>query len=190
MTARIVADDTAGREAAVAVLEAGGVVAIPTDTVYGICVSLATVGGIERLFAIKRRPPDKSIALLLADPSGVLIAVLSGAATALAEACWRRPDVAWRSDRMPVPRGADRRCGHDRAARAGPSGAARSPQRSAVADDLGQRAGRRSPRCGRDPAMLGDGSTSFSTVGRPTAARRRRWWTARPTYRGSCGRGR
>jgi L-threonylcarbamoyladenylate synthase len=103
MTARIVADDAAGRAAAVAILEGGGVVAIPTDTVYGICVSLATVGGIERLFAIKRRPLDKGIALLLVDAGQASsIAVLSGAATALAEACWpggltvvaaQRPDV-------------------------------------------------------------------------------------------------
>jgi L-threonylcarbamoyladenylate synthase len=103
MTARIVTDDAEGREAAVAVLQGGGVVAIPTDTVYGICVSLATVGGIERLFAIKRRPPDKSIALLLADAGQASsIGVLPAAATALAEACWpggltivaaQRPDV-------------------------------------------------------------------------------------------------
>jgi L-threonylcarbamoyladenylate synthase len=103
VTARIVADDADGRTAAVAVLEAGGVVAIPTDTVYGISVSLTTIGGIERLFAIKRRPLDKSIALLLADVGQASsIAVVSVAAAALAEACWpggltivaaQRPDV-------------------------------------------------------------------------------------------------
>ena len=48
-------------------LEAGGLVAVPTDTVYGIAVALATPGGLERLFAAKGRPPDKAIALLLAD---------------------------------------------------------------------------------------------------------------------------
>ena len=45
----------------------GGLVAVPTDTVYGIAVALATPGGIERLFAAKSRPPDKAIALLIAD---------------------------------------------------------------------------------------------------------------------------
>lgn len=103
MTARIVADDAEGRQAAIAVLEAGGVVATPTDTVYGISVSLTTIGGIERLFAIKRRPLDKSIALLLADADQASsVAVVSVAAAALAEACWpggltivaaQRPDV-------------------------------------------------------------------------------------------------
>ena len=61
MTARIVRDGPEGWSAAVAVLRAGGVVALPTDTVYGICVALDTSGGVERLFAIKRRPPDKGL---------------------------------------------------------------------------------------------------------------------------------
>src|SRR5262245_14106904 len=49
MTARIVPDDDAGRAAAIDVLRHGGVVALPTDTVYGIAVALETEGGIERL---------------------------------------------------------------------------------------------------------------------------------------------
>ena len=40
MSARNVADDGAGRAAAIEVLRAGGVVALPTDTVYGIAVAL------------------------------------------------------------------------------------------------------------------------------------------------------
>ena len=36
---------------AIDVLAAGGIVALPTDTVYGIAVALSTTGGIERLFA-------------------------------------------------------------------------------------------------------------------------------------------
>jgi L-threonylcarbamoyladenylate synthase len=67
MTARILPDDDAGRAAAIAVLRDGGIVALPTDTVYGIAVSLDTPGGIEALFAAKRRPADKGIMLLLAD---------------------------------------------------------------------------------------------------------------------------
>ena len=103
MTARTVADDPAGRAAAADVLRRGGIVAIPTDTVYGIAVALDTPGGIERLFAVKRSPPDKGIALLLADATQATdVGILTPAATALAEACWpggltivveRRPDV-------------------------------------------------------------------------------------------------
>lgn len=89
MTARIVPDGPEGWLAAVEVLRAGGVVALPTDTVYGICVALDTPGGIERLFDIKRRPPDKGIMLLLdgADQAPQ-IGVMTPAAEALASACW------------------------------------------------------------------------------------------------------
>ena len=52
---------------AIAVLRDGGIVALPTDTVYGIAVALATPGGIERLFRVKQRPPDKAMMLLLDD---------------------------------------------------------------------------------------------------------------------------
>jgi L-threonylcarbamoyladenylate synthase len=65
--ARVVGDDDAGREEAVAALRAGGIVAIPTDTVYGISVALPTPGGVERLFEVKRRPPDKAVMVLADD---------------------------------------------------------------------------------------------------------------------------
>ncbi len=89
MTARIVADDLAGRAAAVEILRSGGIVALPTDTVYGIAVSPATPGGIERLFHVKRRPLDKGIALLLESAAqAATIGVMGAAATVLADACW------------------------------------------------------------------------------------------------------
>jgi L-threonylcarbamoyladenylate synthase len=88
VTARI-RDDAAGREAAIRVLQRGGVVAVPTDTVYGIAVALETPGGIERLFAAKQRPPDKAIALLLADvEQAAAIGQLTASADALARAFW------------------------------------------------------------------------------------------------------
>ncbi|MEA2576979.1 MAG: L-threonylcarbamoyladenylate synthase [Chloroflexota bacterium] len=105
MTARIVPDDEAGRAVAVKVLRDGGIVALPTDTVYGIAVSLATPGGIERLFHVKQRPPDKAVMLLLDDAAQAAEAgLMTPAATALATACWpggltvvvpQRPDVRW-----------------------------------------------------------------------------------------------
>jgi L-threonylcarbamoyladenylate synthase len=105
VTARVVADDASGRADAVGVLRSGGVVALPTDTVYGIAVAISTEGGIERLFAAKRRPPDKGIMLLLDDTTQASNAgVMTPAATALAKACWpggltvvvpQRDDVPW-----------------------------------------------------------------------------------------------
>jgi L-threonylcarbamoyladenylate synthase len=103
VTARIVPDDGPGREAAIEVLRAGGIVALPTDTVYGIAVALDAPGGIERLFAAKRRPPDKGIVLLLEDGGQAQeIGDWPPAASILAEAFWpggltlivaQRPDV-------------------------------------------------------------------------------------------------
>lgn len=103
MSPRIVPDDDAGRGAAIEVLRRGGIVALPTDTVYGIAVALDTPGGLEALFAAKRRPPDRAIMLLLADAAQAPeIGVWSPAAAALAEAFWpggltvvvgQRPDV-------------------------------------------------------------------------------------------------
>ena len=105
MTARVVADDAQGRAVAVAVLREGGVVALPTDTVYGIAVSLATPGGIERLYRVKDRPPDKAVMLLLDDATQAARAgQITPAAAALAAAFWpggltlivpQRPDVPW-----------------------------------------------------------------------------------------------
>ena len=104
MTADVVRDDEAGRAAAVRVLRAGGLIALPTDTVYGIAVDLAAAGGIERLFEAKRRPADRAVVLLLADAGQAAgLAEWPPAAAALAEAFWpggltlvlpQRPDVA------------------------------------------------------------------------------------------------
>ena len=71
-------------------LAAGGIVALPTDTVYGIAVALATPGGIERLFEVKRRPPDRAIMLLLDDAAQAARAgQMTPAAAALAAAAGR-----------------------------------------------------------------------------------------------------
>lgn len=87
--ARRVADGPEARAEAVRVLRAGGLVAVPTDTVYGIAVALETPGGIERLFAAKSRPPDKAIALLLADAEQAAeIGEMTAGAKALANAFW------------------------------------------------------------------------------------------------------
>lgn len=89
MAPRRVPDDDAGRAEAARVLAGGGIVALPTDTVYGIAVALETPNGIERLYAAKQRPPDRAIALLLAEVSQAgEIGLLSPAAEALAGAFW------------------------------------------------------------------------------------------------------
>jgi L-threonylcarbamoyladenylate synthase len=103
VSARIEPDDDEGRAAAIETLRGGGIVALPTDTVYGIAVALVTPGGIERLFRAKSRPPDRGIMLLLADAAqAAAIGEMGPAASALAAAFWpggltvvvpQRPDV-------------------------------------------------------------------------------------------------
>ena len=89
MATRRLPDGPDGRAEAARVLAGGGVVAFPTDTVYGIAVALHTPGGIERLFAAKQRPLDKAIALLVADASQAAeLGELNAAASALAAAFW------------------------------------------------------------------------------------------------------
>jgi L-threonylcarbamoyladenylate synthase len=89
MPARRLPDGAEGRAEAARTLEAGGIVAFPTDTVYGIAVALDTPGGIERLFAAKGRPPDKAIALLVADAEQATeIGEVNGPASALARSFW------------------------------------------------------------------------------------------------------
>jgi L-threonylcarbamoyladenylate synthase len=89
MTARTVGDDQAGYAAAIDILRTDGIVALPTDTVYGIAVRLDTPNGIERLFHVKRRPLDRAIALLIASAEQAKeIGVMTDAARVLAAAFW------------------------------------------------------------------------------------------------------
>ena len=53
---------------AVETLREGGVVAVPTDTLFGLAASALNVKAVERVFRIKTRPKDMAIPLLLADP--------------------------------------------------------------------------------------------------------------------------
>ena len=89
MTTRIVPDDAAGRAEAVAVLRAGGIVALPTDTVYGLAADLADPEAIERLFAAKQRPGDRAVVLLLAEAGQAAgLASWPPSAEALAAVFW------------------------------------------------------------------------------------------------------
>ncbi|MDQ4131949.1 MAG: L-threonylcarbamoyladenylate synthase [Actinomycetota bacterium] len=63
-------DDTllpAVLETAAKALADGAPVAIPTDTVYGLAVDPFVPGATDRLFAVKRRPRDVSLPVLVAD---------------------------------------------------------------------------------------------------------------------------
>ena len=86
---RIVPDGPAARDEAIALLRAGRIVAVPTDTVYGIAADLAIPDAIERLFAAKGRPPEKAVAVLLADAAQAsVLGIVGPAARVLAERFW------------------------------------------------------------------------------------------------------
>ena len=75
---------------AVRVLQAGGIVGFPTDTVYGVGAHGLLPAAVERLYMAKRRPRDKAIPLLVAGVE-VLTQVaieIPDAAYALAERFW------------------------------------------------------------------------------------------------------
>jgi L-threonylcarbamoyladenylate synthase len=87
--ARLLPDDALGRGEAVAVLRAGGLVAMPTDTVYGVGVALGADDGLARLFAAKNRPLDKAIVLLVADAEqAATVGIFTSAARILADHFW------------------------------------------------------------------------------------------------------
>ena len=89
MHARTLPDDEPGREQAATLLRTGSLVAIPTDTVYGLGVALGTPGGLERLFAAKERPFDRAIVLLVDSlDQAAAVGVVSPSARVLAERFW------------------------------------------------------------------------------------------------------
>ena len=65
VTERLAADE-AGIERAAAVLRAGGLIAIPTDTVYGVgCRWVGDRQPRERLFELKQRPAERRVPVLV-----------------------------------------------------------------------------------------------------------------------------
>jgi L-threonylcarbamoyladenylate synthase len=58
-------------EKAVAILKNGGLVAYPTDTVYGLGTCLADTKAVDRIFQVKGRPKGMALPILLADISQI-----------------------------------------------------------------------------------------------------------------------
>ena len=57
---------------AIAILKKGGIVAFPTDTVYGLGADLLNEQAIDRIYKVKKRPPNLPLPLLLAEKSDLL----------------------------------------------------------------------------------------------------------------------
>ena len=71
-------------------LDAGEVVAVPTDTVYGLAARLDRPGAIAAIFALKRRPESVALPVLVAHPEelGPLGVVLGPLGERLAARFW------------------------------------------------------------------------------------------------------
>ncbi|BDE07105.1 threonylcarbamoyl-AMP synthase [Vulcanimicrobium alpinum] len=81
---------------AVDVLRGGGVVAIPTETVYGLAADVANPDAIARVYAIKGRPADHPLIVHVAglDAATGYAAELTPALRALAQRFWPGPLTA------------------------------------------------------------------------------------------------
>ena len=79
----------------VAALRSGGVVAYPTEAVYGLGCDPGNRAAFERLFAIKQRPPTQGVLLIAADFAQVEryidLAAVPADAMARARATWPGP---------------------------------------------------------------------------------------------------
>lgn len=56
----------------VQVLQRGGLILYPTDTVWGIGCDAMNEAAVDKIFALKNRPPEKSMIVLLADARDIL----------------------------------------------------------------------------------------------------------------------
>ena len=78
---------------AVAVLRDGGLVAMPTETVYGLAADARNPEAVKRIFAAKGRPADHPLIVHIADHRQLdaWCAEVPDAARRLAEAFWPGP---------------------------------------------------------------------------------------------------
>jgi L-threonylcarbamoyladenylate synthase len=78
---------------ALSVLRAGGLVAIPTETVYGLAADASNADAVRRVFAVKGRPADHPLIVHIGAAArlGDWAASIPPAAEVLADACWPGP---------------------------------------------------------------------------------------------------
>jgi len=92
-------------ERAAGILRAGGVVAFPTETVYGLGADAENAGAVARVFAIKARPPSHPVIVHVADAAALdaWCTPIPAVARRLAERFWPGPLtlILRRRDRVP-----------------------------------------------------------------------------------------
>jgi len=84
--------EAAALERAASVLQAGGIVLYPTDTLYGLAVDPRLPGAVARLLMLKGRPEGQALPLIAATRSQAETVVMLGeSAGALARCFWPGP---------------------------------------------------------------------------------------------------
>jgi L-threonylcarbamoyladenylate synthase len=83
-------DDPNAIPRALSVLQSGGLIAFPTDTVYGLAAATFSSASVEKLFTAKTRETAKAIAVLVGDISqlDLITTGLTDAARRLAARFW------------------------------------------------------------------------------------------------------
>ena len=86
---RILIADAAAIAAAVAVLRGGGIVAVPTETVYGLAARAGDAAAVAKIYAAKRRPGHNPLIVHVSGPAqaGELVAI-DATSRALMAAFW------------------------------------------------------------------------------------------------------
>jgi L-threonylcarbamoyladenylate synthase len=84
---------TSGIEQAVEILRAGGLVAFPTETVYGLGADAANPGAVRRIYEVKHRPGGHPLIVHIgsAGQLGTWAREITPTAAALARAFWPGP---------------------------------------------------------------------------------------------------
>jgi L-threonylcarbamoyladenylate synthase len=75
---------------AIDVLRSGGLVAVPTETVYGLAADASNADAVRRIFAVKGRPVDHPLIVHLGDSEAI-----TGWADAVSAPARRLIEVAW-----------------------------------------------------------------------------------------------
>jgi L-threonylcarbamoyladenylate synthase len=91
---------------AIATIRGGGVVAMPTETVYGLAADARDAAAVSRVFALKQRPLDHPLIVHLAhaEDIGDWAARVPRIARRFAEAAWPGPLTLVLAARRDVPR--------------------------------------------------------------------------------------
>lgn len=80
-------------DTAIAVLQRGGLLGLPTETVYGLAADATNEAAVRRIFTTKRRPPTHPLILHIStiDRLATVAQNISPAARMLADTCWPGP---------------------------------------------------------------------------------------------------